>query len=169
MQLATLLGIFGSVFGVVATLGAAYAVWRYSSSRAQLTELRNDRDDLIKRNEIHRQELGETKAELTEERAQRKALESRVQALESVVTAKEEIARVHAAIVDLAETVHEHARGADERHRMLYDAFRLAHRDEVNMIWEVRGLMGDARKRPPRTIFGEAPVGGEGVGPDRSE
>lgn len=101
----TILGIIGVIAGLITIAASTVAFFRANLAKAQIQDLRNDRDDeKIRGDRLER--------DLNEERTLRKTLEEKVRVLEQVVTGKEELEHISAFLIN-------HDRRVDERHTAL--------------------------------------------------
>ncbi len=103
MNLAQLLAVAGAAITLVTLLGAGLALLRNSYLKAQVEQLRGDRDDLQTR-------VDRLQGEAKELRSTVETQAEQIQALQAVVTAREAVERVSQQIADLA-------RQNAERHR----------------------------------------------------
>lgn len=141
MTLAQFWSVAASVLGVIGLTGAAIGFLFATSVKAQMQALRDDRDDLLKRDERKTTEIAALQAKV-------EAQADQIAALQAVVTGKEQLEALLAGQREILDWLGEHARKVDEYHRALRVLARSAHRDEVRMLWDVLALLGDHRHRP---------------------
>lgn len=65
----------GAIFAIILLLASAWAIFRTAAFKEQLSSLRDDRDDLMVRSNIQKDEIAELKAQVQAERSARMTLE----------------------------------------------------------------------------------------------
>ncbi len=103
MNVAQLLAVLGGAITLITLLGAGLALLRNSYLKAQVEQLRGDRDDLQARVDRQKRELDELKTIVNAQAEQ-------IHALQAVVTAREAVERVSQQVADLT-------RKSAEQHR----------------------------------------------------